>query len=81
MLSFMMEIDAERRSPLDQLAIDYCHIQRMACPSIDFCHKVFGVPEDDEVVARRLRVSIETVRKWREVGQRVHPMHVLGTRR
>jgi DNA-binding transcriptional regulator YiaG len=69
MPSFMMEIDAARRSPLDQLAVDYVHFQQ-AGSSIDFCRRACGVPEGDEVIARRLSVAVSTVRGWREIGRR-----------
>ena len=65
----MMRIDDARRSPLDQLAVDYFSI-RSGLPSLDFCRRADGVPESDEVVARRLGVAVSTVRKWREVGRR-----------
>jgi len=68
-MSFMMEIDSSRRSPLDQLAVDY-FVQRSGQPSIDFCRRVLGVPEKDEIVARRLSVAVSTVRNWRKVGRR-----------
>lgn len=69
MRSFMMDIDAARRSPLDQLAVDY-FTNRSGLPSIDFCRRTLGVAETDEVVARRLSVAISTVRGWREIGRR-----------
>lgn len=69
-MSFMLQIEAAQRTPLDQLAVDYCHAQRSGPPSIDFCRRVFGVPENDEAVARRLSVAVATVRGWREVGRR-----------
>jgi DNA-binding transcriptional regulator YiaG len=69
-MSFMMQIEAAQRAPLDQLAVDYCRAQWSGSPSIDFCRRVFGVPERDEVVARRLGVAVSTVRGWREVGRR-----------
>ena len=72
-MSFMMEIDAARRGPLDQLAVDFFYAQRSGTPSIDFCRQVFGVPETDEVVARRLSVAVSTVRGWRDVGRRATP--------
>jgi hypothetical protein len=75
-MSFMMEIEAAQRRPLEQLAIDYFHAQRSGTPSIDFCCKALGVPESDDVVARRLDVAVATVRGWREVGRRASP----GTR-
>jgi hypothetical protein len=70
MLSFMMEIDSSRCSPLDQLAIDFPHVQRSGQPSLDFCRRVYGVPESDEIIARRLGISVLMVRGWREVGRR-----------
>ena len=69
MPSFMMDIDAARRSPLDQLAVDYFTL-RSGQPSIDFCCCTLGVREEDDVVARRLGVAISTVRSWREIGRR-----------
>lgn len=71
-MSFMMAIDAARaarQSPLDQLAADYWVI-RSGHPSIDFCRRAVGVPDSDEVIARRLGVAISTVRGWRDVGRR-----------
>jgi hypothetical protein len=71
-MSFMMEIDAARaaqRSPLDMLVADYLRT-RPRSPSIDFCCRVAGVPDSDEVVARRLSVAISVVRGWREIGRR-----------
>jgi hypothetical protein len=73
MPSFMMEIDAAQRPPLDQLAADYFYAQRSGHPSIDFCRQVHGVPESDEAIARRLSVAISTVRGWREIGRRASP--------
>jgi hypothetical protein len=70
-MSFMMRIEATQRAPLDQLAVDFA--QRARLPSIDFCCRVFGVPESDDVVARRLSVAVSTVRGWREVGRRATP--------
>jgi DNA-binding transcriptional regulator YiaG len=72
-MSFMMEIDASRRRPLDQLAVDFFYAQRSGTPSIDFCRQVYGVPESDAVVAQRLSVAVSTVRGWREVGRRATP--------
>ena len=70
-MSFMMEIDAVQRSPLDQLVVDYFYAQKLEhCPSLGFCRQVFGVPDKDEVVARRLGVAVSTVRSWRDVGRR-----------
>jgi hypothetical protein len=69
MPSFMMEIDEAQRSPLDQLAVDYFTL-RSGQPSLDFCRRTLGVPQDDEVVARRLGVAVSTVRGWRDVGRR-----------
>lgn len=69
MPSFMLEIEAAARSPLDQLAVDYFTI-RSGQPSIEFCRRALGVREDDVVVARRLGVAISTVRSWREIGKR-----------
>jgi len=72
-MSFMMDIEATRPKPLDQLAVDYFYAQRSGAPSIAFCRQVLGVPEDDGVVARRLSVAVSTVRGWREVGRRAIP--------
>lgn len=72
-MSFMMEIDATRRGPLDQLAMDFFYVQRSGTPSLDFCRQIFGVPESDEIVARRLSVAVSTVRGWRDVGRRATP--------
>jgi hypothetical protein len=70
-MSFMMEIDAARPSPLDQLVADYFYAQKLEHhPTLDFCRQVFGVPDEDEAVAQRLRVAISTVRGWRELGRR-----------
>jgi hypothetical protein len=69
MRSFMLEIDAARRSPLDQLAVDFLTLRSGF--SLDFCCRTVGVPETDEVVARRLGVAVSTVRRWRDVGRRV----------
>lgn len=71
-MSFMMEIEAAQRPPLDMLATDYYQI-RSGAPSIDFCRRAFGVPESDEVVARRLGVCVSTVRGWRDIGRRASP--------
>jgi len=73
-MSFMMRIDAAQRRPLEQLAVDY-FTQRSGTPSIDFCRRVLGVPESDDVVARRLSVAVSTVRGWRDVGRRATPVH------
>lgn len=71
MSSFMMQIDATRPPPLEQLAVDYTHVQVLAQhPSIEFCRRAAGVPEDDEVVAKRLGVAVSMLRGWREVGRR-----------
>jgi hypothetical protein len=70
-MSFMLAIDAARPGALDQLAIDYCYAQKLKRPpSLDFCRQVCGVPDKDEVIARRLGVTVLTVRTWREVGRR-----------
>ncbi len=70
-MSFMMEIDAARPSPLDQLVVDYFYGQHLEHrPTIDFCRQVLGVPDKDETIAQRLRVAVSTVRGWREVGRR-----------
>lgn len=72
-MSFMMQIEAAQRSPLDQLAVDYFHAEKTVHPSIDFCRRVHGVPDNDEKVARRLCVAVATVRAWRELGRRATP--------
>lgn len=73
-MSFMMQIEAAtQRSPLDQLAVDFFYAERSGHPSLDFCRRVHGVPEDDEKVARRLSVAVSTVRGWRELGRRATP--------
>ena len=69
-MSFMKEIEAAQRSPLDQLAHDY-FATRSGMPSLDFCCRTLGVEEPDDVVARRLSVAISTVRGWRDIGRRV----------
>ena len=69
-MSFMMQIEATQRSPLDQLAVDFSYAEKSQHPSIDFCCRVLGVPEGDEKVARRLSVAVSTVRGWRELGRR-----------
>ena len=69
-MSFMMQIEAAQRSPLDQLVVDYFYAEKAVHPSIDFCRRALGVPEDDEKVARRLSVAVSTVRSWRELGRR-----------
>ncbi len=68
-MSFMLRIDAARRPPLDQLAVDYGPL-RSQQPSIDFCRRTLGVPADDVTVAHRLGVTAATVRAWREIGRR-----------
>lgn len=73
MPSFMMEIEAAQRSPLDQLAVDYFYAQKTQHPSIDFCRRVYGVPEGDDTVAKRLSVAVSTVRDWRSIGRRATP--------
>lgn len=73
-MSFMMEIEAARPAPLEQLAADFSAIRAAKMePSIDFCQQVVGVPESDVDVARRLRVAVDRVRDWREVGRRACP--------
>jgi hypothetical protein len=69
-MSFMMQIEASQRSPLDQLAVDYFYAHKTVHPSIDFCQRVYGVADADEAVARRLSVAVSTVRGWRELGRR-----------
>ena len=68
-MSFMLRIEAAQRPPLDQLAVDFAPRPKTP-PSIDFCRRVFGVPESDAVVAKRLGVEVSEVRGWREVGRR-----------
>jgi len=72
MPSFMMEIESAQRSPLDQLAVDYFQAARPKQPSIDFCRRMCGLSERDDVVAKRLSVAIAAVRGWREVGKRAN---------
>lgn len=69
-MSFMLQIEAAQRPPLDQLAYDYLYAEKSVHPSIDFCRRLLGVPEDDTKVARRLSVAVSTVRGWRELGRR-----------
>ena len=69
-MSFMMEIEAAQRPPLDQLVYDYYYAEKSAHPSIDFCRRVLGVPDTDDKIARRLSVAVSTVRGWRELGRR-----------
>ena len=69
-MSFMMQIEDAQRSPLDQLAVDFFYAEKSVHPSIDFCRRIFGVPEEDDKVARRLSVAVSTVRGWRELGRR-----------
>jgi hypothetical protein len=69
-MSFMMQIDAARvTQPLDLLVAAYAR-QTAQAPSLDFCCRVAGVPDSDEVIARRLRVAVSIVRGWREIGRR-----------
>jgi hypothetical protein len=71
-MSFMMKIDAARaaqRSPLDMLVTDYA-CRKTQAPSIDFCCRLAGVPDSDEIIARRLRIAVAIVRGWREIGRR-----------
>ena len=72
-MSFMMQIEAAQRPPLEELAVDFFYAERGGHPSIDFCRRVYGVPENDEQVARRLAVAVSTVRGWRELGRRATP--------
>lgn len=70
-MSFMMQIDAARRPPLDQLAADYWAIKAAKLdPSLGFCRQLLGVPESDEVIARRLDEPVARVRSWRDIGRR-----------
>jgi len=71
-MSFMMQIEAAQRPPLEQLAVDFFYAEKSGHPSIDFCRRVFGVPEKDEIVARRLSVAVSTVRGWRDLGRRAN---------
>jgi hypothetical protein len=71
-MSFMMEIDeayASQHSPLDTLVTEYFRRQKQA-PSLDFCRRLAGIPDADELIARRLGVAIAAVRDWREIGHR-----------
>lgn len=68
-MPFMVEIDAARPQPLDQLAQDFFML-RTKTPSLEFCRRVAGVEVSDEILARRLSVAISTVRSWRELGRR-----------
>ena len=73
-MSFMMRIEAAQRPPLEQLAVDFNNSNiRGRQPSLDFCRRVLGVPERDEVVAKRLAVPVALVRAWREIGRRACP--------
>ena len=65
MPSFMMEIEAAQRSPLDQLAIDYFQAARPPEPSIQFCRRMCGASDRDDLIAKRLNVAIAKVRVWR----------------
>ena len=69
-MSFMMQIEAAQRPPLEQLAVDFFYAEKTVNPSLDFCRRVLGVPDDDEKIARRLSVAVSTVRGWRELGRR-----------
>jgi len=71
-MSFMMRIDAARVTrPLDLLAAEHARLtSQTQTPSIDFCCRLAGVPDPDEVVARRLHVAISIIRGWREIGRR-----------
>lgn len=69
-MSFMMQIDAARVArPLDLLAAEHARLTS-PIPSIDFCCRVAGVPDSDEIVARRLHVAVSIIRGWREIGRR-----------
>ena len=66
----MMQIDAARVArPLDLLAAEHARLTS-PIPSIDFCCRVAGVPDSDEIVARRLHVAVSIIRGWREIGRR-----------
>ena len=70
MPSFMMEIEAAQRPPLDQLAMDYFQAHRPEKPSLEFCRRLCGLPDDDDAaVAKRLSVAIAKVRDWRRTGR------------
>jgi len=69
-MSFMMQIEAAQRPPLEQLAVDFFYVEKTAHPSIDFCLRLLGVPEEDAKVARRLNVEVLKVRGWRALGLR-----------
>jgi len=69
-MSFMMQIEAAQRPPLEQLAVDYFYAEKTPHPSLDFCRRLLGVPEEDDKIARRLSVAVSTVRGWRELGRR-----------
>ena len=68
-MSFMMQIEAAQRPPLEQIAVDF-YAEKTVHPSLDFCRRLLGVPEEDDKIARRLSVAVSTVRGWRELGRR-----------
>ncbi len=70
-MSFMLEIDNARPSPLEQLATEYLLLR--SGPSVEFCRRAVGVDADDAVIAKRCGVAISTVRHWREIGRRAQP--------
>ena len=73
-MSFMLRIEAAQRPPLEQLAVDFSKRKiETDQPSLDFCRRVLGVPERDEVVAKRLNVSVAKVRAWRDFARRACP--------
>lgn len=77
-MSFMMQIEAAQRPPLEQLAVDYYgYAEKAGHPSLDFCCRVLGIPENDDKIARRLSVAVSTVRGWRELGRRASSSSVM----
>jgi len=66
-MTFMMQIDHAAARPLEQLARDY--FQLRTGPTRDFCRRVTGMTESDQVIARRLGVAISTVQRWRAAGR------------
>lgn len=67
-MSFMRTIEACRPPALELLASDW--LARTEPPGLPFCRRVAEVPDPDMVVARRLGVSVATVRAWRDLGGR-----------
>lgn len=69
-MSFMMQIDAARvATQLDLIAAEYARRKAFGA-SLEFCCRIACLLEDDETIARRLRVAVTTVRNWREIGRR-----------